>query len=144
MKKEQIISTIENIKKGAFYKLEILTPQKTLAAHKTDIINKYTKMVARFGIEYGKMKTHKDKIVGSLPWGEWVNGYEGYLIEHKGNTYLRFYTSAVKSMVNQYILNGVVVDKQWLQDSKYISSTNRTPSDTFVVNVNNIISIGAH
>lgn len=143
MTKNEIISTIENIKKGAFYKFEIATPQKTLSAHKSDIVKKYTKMVARFGIEYGKMKTHKDKIVGSLPWGEWVNGYEGYLIEYKENTYLRFYTSAVKSMVNQYTLNGVVVDKQWLQDNKYISSASRTPSDTFVVNINNIISIGA-
>ena len=143
MTKNEIIEKITSIKKGAFYRFEISTPQKTLAAHKTDNVNKYTKMVARFGIEYGKMKTHKDKIIGPLPWGEWVNGYEGYLIEHKGNTYLRFYSSAVKSMVNQYTLNGIVVDKQWLQDNGYISSAVKTPSDTFVVNINNIISMGA-
>lgn len=27
----------------------------------------------------------------SLPWGQWVDGFENKLIEHKGHLYLRFY-----------------------------------------------------
>ena len=143
MKKELVIQAMANNKKGTFTSFEIETPQKTLSAHKSDIVKKYTKMVARFGISYGNMASHKEKVVGPLPWGQWVNGYEGYLIEHKENTYLRFYTSNVKSITNQWTLNGVETTKQWLQDNGYISKTNKEPSDTFVVNINNIISIGA-
>lgn len=40
----------------------------------------------------------------SLPWGNWVDGFENKLIEHKGNLYLRYYEVAnAKPQVTWYV-----------------------------------------
>lgn len=142
---QELQNKISMIKKGTFVKFEIETEPKKKAAFKNDTIKKYTKMVARFGISYGNMATHKDKIVGSLPYGEWVKGYEGYIIETNGNYQLRFYTSAVKSRETIYTFNGKPTTKEWLDQNNVLQKSSSNPNnDTFNVKIENIISIGAH
>ena len=41
-----------------------------------------------------KQGDEKNFVAQSLPWGEWVEGQENKLIEHKGSLYLRYYEVA--------------------------------------------------
>lgn len=78
MKKELVFRAIKNIKAGHYVSL-----MKT-----RDLGRGITKvssgMVVRLGVDYSKMKgTPAKDEVGSLPWGHWLPGYEGYVIEHE-------------------------------------------------------------
>ena len=39
-------------------------------------------MVIRLGVNYAKIKDSTES-TGPLPWGHWLKGYEGYIIEHE-------------------------------------------------------------
>ena len=39
-------------------------------------------MVIRLGVNYAKIKASSEAS-GPLPWGHWLKGYEGYIIEHE-------------------------------------------------------------
>ena len=76
MKKELVFSTIKNIKAGHYVSL-----MKTRDLGKG--ITKISKgIVVRLGVDYSKMKGSPAE-VHSLPWGHWLKGYEGYVIEHE-------------------------------------------------------------
>ena len=137
---QNLINTILNIKKGAFTKINYFSD-------KGNGVIKTTKCVVRLGINYGNIKHNKNKVVGSLPWGQWVNGLEGYVIEHtnkKGEykQYLRLYTSAIKSMDIQYTLNGVATTKEELINNGLLKDKPSNIEDCFNVPMDHIISIG--
>ena len=52
----------------------------------------------------------------SLPYGEWVEGWEGILIEHKGEIYLRVYDETNAKSIKKYFLNGETFD---IENPKY-------------------------
>lgn len=41
-----------------------------------------------------------------LPWGQWLKGYEGKVIEHNGAYYLRYYLNASTHLATTYYVNG--------------------------------------
>lgn len=110
----------------------------------------------RYGINYSNMKSVIQKTATGqiertheLPWGKWMEGYEGILIEHtnkKGekNIYLRVYTSPNKTLVS-YFLNGSPITKEKLKSLGYVSESvwNKNPDDVdcFTLNVTNITDI---
>lgn len=42
----------------------------------------------------------------SLPWGEWVRGYENRIISHKGEYYVRFYLAKGCKAEIRYLIDG--------------------------------------
>lgn len=61
-----------------------------------------------------------------LPWGEWVEGYEGIVISHKGKTYLRMTILPNTTAKPTYMVDGRVatdeelaVIKTFLQEPSY-------------------------
>ena len=76
MRKELVFKAIKDIKAGHYVSL-----MKT-----RDLGKGITKIsdgiVVRIGVDYSKMKD-SPAVVGSLPWGHWLKGYEGYVIEHE-------------------------------------------------------------
>ena len=82
MKKELILNEIKEAKKGSYVSL---TKTKDLGKG----IIKLSSMVVRLGVSYKHMKDAPQQSTGQLPWGEWMPGYEGYVIQHKGIYYLR-------------------------------------------------------
>ena len=82
MTNQEILNKMGNVQKGKYVSLK---KKKDLG----NGIEKVSDLVIRLGVDYSKMEVAKDKVVGSLPWGNWVEGLEGLVIEHKGNYYLR-------------------------------------------------------
>lgn len=59
------------------------------------------------GLKKGELET-----TGKLAWGVWKVGYEGTLIEHKGNVYLRYYIvkDGSAKTTTEYTYNGKTFD----------------------------------
>lgn len=82
--------------KGQFVYVTWSTEKKPAALHKERKLVKRTSGTFRAGINYANLGVVKEGIankergpVGSLPWGKW-DAFP-YIIEHKGNYYLRLY-----------------------------------------------------
>lgn len=53
-----------------------------------------------------KQGDEKNFVAQSLPWGQWVEGQENKLIEHKGSLYLRYYDVANADRGRIWFVNG--------------------------------------
>ena len=133
-------------KKGANIQVEWETRVKPLKSAPNDILlTKYVVAVGRLGLDYQNLKSTKNKITegiidpnNPLPWGEWVEGYFPYLIQHtpKGETEMKFYLRIYFGSLGikpktQYYLNGKpitrkeleeLVEKKWVSKSVLESS----------------------
>lgn len=59
-----------------------------------------------------------------LPWGQWVEGYEGILISHKGKLYLRMTILPNTSAKPTYTLDGrVVTDEEMEQIRPFLNGS---------------------
>jgi hypothetical protein len=134
--------------KGQFIKVAFATEKKPSAAHKGRTLKKVTHGVFRAGINFANLMSVKEGIrdgergeVQPLPWGKWT--HFPYLIEHKGQTYVRLYP-AVNGRVNvSYFVDGSPVDKDAFNSFLVPSEANRNdPVECFTVKADNIISIG--
>ena len=105
MTNEEILRKMGNVKKGKYVALK---KKKDLG----NGIEKVSDLVIRLGVDYSKMEVAKDKVVGSLPWGSWVEGLEGLVIEHKGNYYLRVASAYSNNGKSVYLLNGNEISKE--------------------------------
>lgn len=125
---------------GTFFKVTIRSKLPTVAKS-PDVIEKVVTMTVRKGIDYKAQKSVKEKVeegkvlTHNLPWGKWIEGFEGLLIEHNGNEYVRLYCSPNKSET-RYFCNGREVNKKdiewevrpsyWKHDEKPDAMTVRT------------------
>ena len=141
MTNEEILLSLGEVKKGTFLKLRKVKSYK-------HGVTKVSDLVIRLGVNYGNIKAVRDKIgereVGSLPWGNWVEGYEGLVIEHKGNYYLRVTNDYCDRNHSTYFNGDVEIsraDAIAIEGEKAIVS-NGNP-DVYNIKFENIISIGA-
>lgn len=139
MKKETILEFFNATRKGTFQKM-------ISESQINELVTKRVESVIRVGIDNKKRAINKNKIIGDLPWGEFI--YENYLIGHtnkKGeyNVYLRYYTTNHRPKVT-YLYQGQEVTKQYLIDNKIISESKLKSNDSDVrnININNIIRLG--
>ena len=152
---EKILETVKGlipqIKKGVYVAIEYIVPKKTSAKHKDDNVCKHTISTYRMGIPYGNMKEVKQMLqeqnreVGELPWGEWVAGYENYLIHHKGNYYLRLERTYNHISKNEWLLNGEKTTLDELLENGVITKSSvgsGTPSSVINIKLNNLVRIG--
>jgi hypothetical protein len=92
---EQIKTAINNRKKGTFIKVIWHRQCKTKKAYNDEKIIKHCAVTARIGVTYDnignvQIKRENGELPAEnqgLPWGTWV--MFPYIIEHKGNYYLR-------------------------------------------------------
>jgi hypothetical protein len=136
MTNEEIIQTMLSKKKGRYVNLK---KEKNLG----NGVKKITDMVIRLGVDYSKMKVNegRETEIGSLPWGKWVEGLEGYVIEHKGNYYLRVASSYSNTTKSIYTLNGVEVGDEIVNELVAPSKLASKPSDVYNIKFSNIISL---
>lgn len=90
------------------------------------------------------MKVAEGKEVGGLPWGKWVEGLEGLVIEHKGNYYLRVASAYSNNGKSIYLLNGEEVSKEEviaMLGEKKVQSAN---PDVYNIKFENILELGIH
>ena len=120
MKNALVFSCIKNIKPGQWATLDktkeldyVKVDPVTGEQHK-GVYTKCSHMVVRLGVDYKNMAEVKKAVAqaavtpsasaptGELPWGHWLAGWEGYVIEHDPTLKKRqqAYEKAVASGVN--------------------------------------------
>ncbi|MBQ0142042.1 MAG: hypothetical protein KBT06_04460 [Prevotellaceae bacterium] len=160
-RQEFIEKIVPSIKNGAYRHIEI---RKSLASelkaayrndYSPDDIIKESVVVARLGVKYSHMSVVAAKVVErglkdaevefQLPWGEW-DAECPYLINHKGQTYVRLAVSAspnVHSRVS-YKYKGKEISKEELQALGIIRDGywNKAKPDTvFTVSLQSIVAM---
>ncbi len=135
MQNQQILNTIKTFKKGTYVPLTKIKDYGNGLVKKTD-------MVIRLGVSYQNMEINKDRVVEPLPWGSWVPGLENYVIEHKGNYYLRVSNTNSHISKSKYLLNNIEITKEIAET--YIDPKKLKSKESAVYNIKfeNIISIG--
>lgn len=155
MNVNMMMMKLKNIRKGQWFILRYTSDLPLTAEAKRNgyVCYKSTTMTARYGIFYANLGKVKDKVAkGELPtkhelsWGSWKPGYEGTLIEHKNQNYLRVYLSPNKSKV-EYFINGQSISKEGLMtlgiiQPSYFKKKSDSQPDCLTIKVENIESIG--
>lgn len=164
MKLNDIMTKINSIHNGAYFNITYLNEVPVLAAFKNQYhVDKYTSSTVRKGIHYQNLKAYQQKLAMcdnakefealqkplELPWGHWMTGHEGYIIEHTNKAgeykqYLRLYSSPNKPK-NAYFLNGKSIDREELKmmgiiPASYWTKTNDT--GTMTVTLDKIVRVG--
>lgn len=144
---KQVKDLISQVKKGAFFRLEIETPLQTKVAFKNDKVVKHQVLVARIGIEYQNMAQNQNRITQAMSFGHYEKDYENYIIEYDKNgkttKYLRYYI--VNKIETTYMQNGKVVEYNDLINNNVIYNkkpSNKPNDNTRMVKLENIVAIG--
>lgn len=153
MNTSMIIDTLSRKQNGSFFKIRLVSDVKLNAEAKRNgvVAYKISDMTVRKGIDYKNQKCVKEKVEAGkvltheLPFGEWAKGYEGLVIEHKGNKYIRLYSTPNKASV-KYVLNGREVSfddlkKSGLVLNSYFSDSRKEKPDCMTVKAENIQEI---
>lgn len=145
MNRDKVVEVMGGIPKGCNIVVEWERNGK-IRKGVTDNITKAVRMVGRIGIEYDNIKAVQTKREnGELPaenqglsWGHFE--IYPYLIEHKGEHYLRLYkgTSPIVFPKVAWKKNNVEVNKDDIAPLLLKSEFDEKESDCFCVNVKNI------
>lgn len=136
MTNQQIINKLQTIKKGQYVSL---TKIKDLGKG----ASKVSDMVIRLGVDFANMKVNEGReSIGSLPWGNWVNGLEGLVIEHKGNYYLRVASSYANNAKTTYYINNEEVSKEAVEELIGVKKLEGKASDVYNIKFENILALG--
>jgi len=106
------IENVKSVKAGTIANVLYESEKKTPAKVGLGTITKRTEVRVQMRYSYeNAVNNHIERNGGerdfkalSLPWGQWVEGCENLLIEHKGNYYLRMYLFS-KSEPKTMLLN---------------------------------------
>lgn len=152
MERLDLISTLSNFRNGAFIKVKYngdLVSKLNANAKKNGVTaTKESVVTLRKGIDYDAQKSVKEKVANGkeltheLPWGTWVKGFEGLLIEHNGKTYLRVYMGM--SLGTRYFINGVEKTYDELEPMGIFQPSWFKPkekADAYTINIDNIVAI---
>lgn len=132
LSENQVKEEVKKLVKGAYYRLGYQSSVKTLAKAKKEnaTIVKQTIVVARFGIEFQNMAVNKDRVTGSMLYGKYEDGDYGYIVTREdGKQQLVAYINQV--LESKYYFNGVEVEKQWLKDNGYITTSEPKPNPSY-------------
>ena len=137
MENSAVLEAISAIKNGKYFSL---TKKKDLGKG----VEKISSLVYRIGVETRNMAAYEGKEVGSLPWGQWVEGLEGRVLEHKGSYYLRVEESYNhKNTHTVYLKDGQEIDKATAIGIVGEKKMQSSGSPVYNIKFDNIISIKA-
>ena len=147
--------------KGSFVKARWKSQPKPAGAFKQFSLEKITEGVVRAGIDYSNLSAVKLEVeagnrnpVGELPWGQWKIDEDGesmfpYVIEHKGEDYIRLYPSEGQNhhCSSTYYVDGVQVSKEDFakyltpSEAKKLLDTESTQPLCFTIKAKNVLGI---
>lgn len=153
MNRTELMNTLNKFKNGAFikvqYKGDLASKVSAKAKKEGTTVTKESIVTLRKGIDYDSQKSVKEKVENEgkvltheLPWGTWIKGYEGLLIEHNGKTYLRVYMGL--SLGTKYFINGVEKDFETLKTMGVMQPSFFKPKEkanAYTINIDNIMSV---
>lgn len=135
MENQQILNKIKTFRKGTYVNLTKINDYG-------NGLVKETEMVIRLGVSFQNMKVNEGRTTGNLPWGKWVEGLENYVIEHKGNYYLRVSSTNSHIAKSKYLLNNIEVSKDVAETVVNPKKLASKPSDVYNIKFENIVKIG--
>ena len=156
MQKNEIQNKLATIRNGAYTNITFmsdLTPNKDNKNHR---IQKVISAVVRLGVAYSHIEVESIQarrvadengvpLTEKLPWGEWDPNCQ-YLIEHKGNYYLRCTVSRSPNHRRyvKYLLDGVEVSKETVMPLTRASEWAPRDKEEYVFNpkIENVLSLG--
>lgn len=156
MNRNQIEEKLEGIHCGSFTKVVYKTTLAANKDHKGVEVTKVVKSVVRIGVRYSEMASVKAKAaaravtglaadLNKLPWGNWISRF---LIENKGQLYVRFACSKnnvnLKPVVLGYYADGKEISEEKARKMTRPSEWTKKEDDLDVFNkkIEDIISIG--
>jgi len=148
----EIVNALKT-RKGQHVQIEWQRPCKTLKSF-DGIIYKRTCAWVRSGISYANLSDVKDAIergerepVEGLPWGEWREGAVNFIIDHKGQEYIRLYPAVFNNLDTgevTFLLDGKAAT--YAEVEPFILASEKRKDEPkpacFTVNAANILSIG--
>lgn len=154
-----VLQSLKKIRRGQWFKLSYTSDVPLTAKAKREgfVVYKRTQTTARYGVSYSNINSVKQRFelkaqMGEpipdkheLPWGAWATGYEGIMIEHKNQNYLRIYTTP-NSFKSQFFVNGEPISKEGLMalnivQPSYFKKPEQKP-DALTIKMENIEKIG--
>lgn len=156
MNTQKILAKLGQKQNGSFFNIKWTSelPLTAKAKKEGNIAFKTTEAVVRKGVNYDNTKIVKDQVEAGtkvlthkLPWGNWKKGYEGLIIENKGNEYLRLYTGANNKPKVTYNLNGKEMTKAELKatglfrESMFKENASSISDGVFNINISNVDEI---
>lgn len=142
MTNQEILNKLAEVKKGKYISLK---KKKDLGENILgEKITKISDLVIRLGVDYANMAINKDRTtpIQNLKWGQWVEGLEGLVIEHKGNYYLRVASAYSNTNKSTYYLNDQQITKEevvQMLGEKKVQSSN---PDVYNIKFENILALG--
>lgn len=152
MDTKELLENLKTKADGADFTVQYVGDLPLNAAAKKAGITAYktTQMKVQKGLKYSELQSVKDKInegfelSHTLPWGSWKEGYEGLLIEHKGNDYIRLYPANDVPKTTYFINNNEMTYDE-LKESGYLVNSffNKKESalEVLTIKVGNIIKL---
>lgn len=152
MKALEIVNQLKN-RQGQHTKIAWQKVCKTLKSF-DGIVSKRTVAHVRTGINYVNLAEVRAEIISGerdgvepLPWGQWVKGFEKYIIEHKGTDYVRLYPATFANLVPQveWTLNGKPASFAEVEPFLLASEKPKADEDKplcFTVKAESVIAIG--
>lgn len=142
MTNQEILAKVLEAKKGRYVSL---TKAKDLGKG----VVKETDMVIRLGVSYANMGINAGRQTGSLPWGQWVEGLENLVLEHKGNYYLRITSTTPENpesgadvISTRYLLNGAQISRREAVEIVGESKMKGSASPVYNLKFENILRLG--
>jgi len=147
-----IVNQLKQNRAGQHVKVTWQRNAKTRKSWEGGIITKTTTAWVRAGIAYANLSHIKEGVeqglreeVQSLPWGQWRDGLENYVIDHKGQEYVRLYPAVFDNLTPhvEWRLNGEPTTFEACEP--YLLASERPQdkeADCFTVKAQDIIQIG--
>lgn len=136
-----VLNQILEKRKGTYMKICSKKNLEPLKKYQDEFTNTYklSTYLCRYGVRTQNMSSYKDKEVKELPWGQYVPGYEGILIEHKNQYYIRVVTSGTKARpTTEYVGLDLSKDKEKFRAGTF---EKKESTDVFCINLKNIVRV---
>ena len=134
---KKVFEIISSVKGCQFANITYISeggiPQKVIG--KGNVVTKIVKTNCQINFSYenavnnrlSKIGEEKSFVAQSLPWGNWIEGQENKLIEHKGNLYLRYYDVKNADISSLWLVNGkIATAEQFAKIINYLQSKKNT------------------
>ena len=149
LKTRQILQTVTKRQRGSFMRIKFKSKVDLKSAYKNLDVVKITECTCAIGINYYNIGTVKQFLqqgneLKSRIWGTNVQGYENYLVEHKGNYYLKLFKRRNWRPVQTFLFNGQPITKEELMRKGIVRDSYWKENDDFVTfspKIDNIIEI---
>ena len=126
MTKEQFVEFVKNVKGCKFVNVTAITDADmyTKGNPYRGRVKKFTITPMQFNYDYETAVNNRLKKQGKepnfkadkLPWGKWLKDYENKIIIHNDELYLRTYSVKDKHPKTFYLLDGVRVTKEQMEE----------------------------